>query len=455
MSGVHFEVVVNLPTKSLHGRWLIPFLFLIVGISFVPSTVDAQNYWVPMDRPTARNLRDLSFLGSLTGWAAGDSGTIVKTSDGAETWTVQTSPIGDKIVEIMMHDTTFGWAIAQYNPHDTVAAYGTTLLRTTNGGEEWFVQQVFQDEFLNAVAFVDSANGCLGGHFGRIYWTSDGGVNWTPAIVDSADYAQWPIFTMKFFTQNIGMASGGVYDWIGMVWKTTDGGRFWTHDRVAGEPVFGIHFADSMNITCVGGDLDLGAIMVKSTDGGQTWQYTYLAIWGQATAIAFRTPVEAWAPLSFATTFMYSLDSANTWTSFYTPDTSAYYDIVFTDSSTGYMVGDFGAVSKYVGPPVGIPQPSTAMPVSPALLQNYPNPFNPGTRIRYEVRTKSLVTLHVYDITGRHVSELAGGLKEPGIYEARFHDGGLSTGVYMCVIQIQPVDGSSGYSRAVKMVLAR
>jgi hypothetical protein len=152
---------------------------------------------------------------------------------------------------------------------------------------------------------------------------------------------------------------------------------------------------------------------------------------------------------------MYSLDSADTWTSIFTPDTSAYYDIVFTDSSTGYMVGDFGAVLKYVGPPVAARENSSIIPGSPALLQNYPNPFNPGTTIRYDVIAKSVVRLNVYDLNGRLVRKLEEGVKDAGTYEAHFEGIGLSTGVYVCNVQVQSVDGGPAYSRAVKMVLTR
>ena len=40
------------------------------------------------------------------------------------------------------------------------------------------------------------------------------------------------------------------------------------------------------------------------------------------------------------------------------------------------------------------------------LQQNYPNPFNPTTTINYNVHVDGVVTLKIYDITGRLVRTL-------------------------------------------------
>lgn len=39
------------------------------------------------------------------------------------------------------------------------------------------------------------------------------------------------------------------------------------------------------------------------------------------------------------------------------------------------------------------------------LAQNYPNPFNPSTRIEYGLKTRGLVTIQVYDVLGRVLSQ--------------------------------------------------
>lgn len=49
-----------------------------------------------------------------------------------------------------------------------------------------------------------------------------------------------------------------------------------------------------------------------------------------------------------------------------------------------------------------------------ALLQNYPNPFNPSTTIEYTIPRANVVTIRIYDITGRIVRVFENGLQEAG-----------------------------------------
>jgi hypothetical protein len=59
------------------------------------------------------------------------------------------------------------------------------------------------------------------------------------------------------------------------------------------------------------------------------------------------------------------------------------------------------------------------VPLEYSLLQNYPNPFNSTTRITYNLREKSWVTLEIYDILGRRVNILVNKeLLDPGKHTA-------------------------------------
>ena len=66
------------------------------------------------------------------------------------------------------------------------------------------------------------------------------------------------------------------------------------------------------------------------------------------------------------------------------------------------------------------------------LDQNYPNPFNPSTKIRYSVKTKSLVSIIVYNILGEESVVLLNEEKNPGEYELNFNTAKyhLASGVY-------------------------
>jgi hypothetical protein len=65
-----------------------------------------------------------------------------------------------------------------------------------------------------------------------------------------------------------------------------------------------------------------------------------------------------------------------------------------------------------------------------SLENNFPNPFNPTTRISYSIPANSLVTLKVYDMTGREVATLVNEEKSEGSYSIDFNASNLSSGVY-------------------------
>ncbi len=70
------------------------------------------------------------------------------------------------------------------------------------------------------------------------------------------------------------------------------------------------------------------------------------------------------------------------------------------------------------------------------LYQNYPNPFNPSTKIGYRLSRRGYVKMYVYDITGSVIAVLVNEEKEPGYYEAEYTAGDISSGIYLCKIDI-------------------
>lgn len=72
------------------------------------------------------------------------------------------------------------------------------------------------------------------------------------------------------------------------------------------------------------------------------------------------------------------------------------------------------------------------------LKQNFPNPFNPSTKIGYDIKKAGLVSLKVYDLNGKEISELVNKNHQPGYYEIQFNAslaGNLSSGVYFYTLQ--------------------
>jgi len=100
---------------------------------------------------------------------------------------------------------------------------------------------------------------------------------------------------------------------------------------------------------------------------------------------------------------------------------------------------------------IGIKSPNSAnnIPVKYGLSQNYPNPFNPSTTIKYQIEMDGVVTLNIYDITGRRVKTLVDQYRKAGEYETSFNASDIASGVYIYRIQ------SGAFSSSKKMVLLK
>lgn len=66
-----------------------------------------------------------------------------------------------------------------------------------------------------------------------------------------------------------------------------------------------------------------------------------------------------------------------------------------------------------------------------SLSQNYPNPFNPSTNINYDLPVNAIVTLKIFDISGREIITLVNDFKTAGYYTSEFNASYLSTGMYL------------------------
>ena len=87
-------------------------------------------------------------------------------------------------------------------------------------------------------------------------------------------------------------------------------------------------------------------------------------------------------------------------------------------------------------------------PTKLKLEQNYPNPFNPSTNIEYSVPNNTVVSLQVFDITGRLVKTLVNERKAAGSYTVSFNSSSLASGVYFYRIQT----GSNTISKKMTLI---
>jgi outer membrane protein assembly factor BamB len=84
-----------------------------------------------------------------------------------------------------------------------------------------------------------------------------------------------------------------------------------------------------------------------------------------------------------------------------------------------------------------------------SLSQNYPNPFNPVTKIRFKAPGADLITIKVFDISGKEISTLVNQRMNAGVYETEFAGTGLPSGVYLYRME------AGDYRETKKMILLR
>lgn len=409
---------------------LIIFLFLGTG------TVFTQGKWQKITSPVSTALYKVQFLDSLVGYAAGDSGVIIKTTNAGQNWKVQNSGINTPIYDLFFLNENVGWGVTwRLTP-----PYGSDIVKTLNGGDTWFViEYPEEDVFLRAIVFLDSLTGYIGGEGGNLKKTNDGGFTWRECAVQE-EYSGFPILNFSLTDDSLGFASGGHVDVLGIIWRTTDAGGYWTTKAVSPEPIYSIHMIDSLNAIGMGGDWEWGTMVVTTTNAGETWNYRPLDIYGIAHKLVFRTKHDLWVALGAGQVLLHTNDSAKTfhdtlrvWDIVPNPGNVMIFDLSFPDSLHGFGVGDSGAIISYV-----YMEPLDVRDENPLLLPdiyeppvNYPNPFNPFTTITWYAPQAGSLRLNIYTPAGEHISALHNGIVAAGAHSFLFDASRYPSGVYL------------------------
>jgi hypothetical protein len=95
-------------------------------------------------------------------------------------------------------------------------------------------------------------------------------------------------------------------------------------------------------------------------------------------------------------------------------------NIFFDISNTNFTISTVSGISNLGNEPLAF-----------KLSQNFPNPFNPTTMINFVIPQKSVVSLNVYDISGKLVEKLINNeIKTEGNYSYELDGSQLSSGIY-------------------------
>ncbi len=190
--------------------------------------------------------------------------------------------------------------------------------------------------------------------------------------------------------------------------------------------------------------------LYRSTDDGYNWYYILPTEIGTGQGISPIYLDSTGMYLFSNGTILHTTNWGNNWESI--SDTLGYVSPVsFFRAPTGAFFTNLSAKifrasgsTKIVSPhdPISLPQ-------QPTLIAPYPNPFNASTEIRYQLAQAGAVTLTVYDLTGRAVTELVNTHQQSGEYVCRFDGQTLPSGTYFVQLRVGTI------SRTQKIVLLK
>ncbi len=325
---------------------------LLSAFLFAGPNLFAQ-WYIHNPIPQNKQLNSVCFADANTGFAVGDDGTILKTTNGGKEWTNQTSEIPFYwLSSVCVTDTNTAYAIGGYMLG--FMQYGI-ILKTTNGGTDWTYQTsgTFY-HWLSSVYFTDKNTGYAVGSFGIMLKTTDGGKTWD----NQYSGTNLPLNSVYFVNANIGYAVGGIADGINnqqIIINTTDGGSTWSTQYSSTTYMLNaVCFTDKNNGYAVGGyyhyndSLYVLGFILKTTNGGNTWDTILCGTTNWLTSVYFTNANTGYA-VGKSGTIINTDDAGKTWTSQSCGISENLNSVFFTNNETGCAVGQKGTILKTTG----------------------------------------------------------------------------------------------------------
>ncbi|QEU90291.1 oxidoreductase [Streptomyces kanamyceticus] len=355
-------VLVGLCGAALAGAALAPPAAALAdgGGAGGPAPKRALSWQLKESGSDAR-FRGLAAVSPRSAWVAGTKGTVLRTSDGGETWR-DVSPPGASALEFRDVEAFDG-------RRAVVLAIGegeaSRVLRTEDGGATWTesFRNTDAKAFYDCMTFFDRRHGLamsdpVDGKY-RVLSTADGGRSWKvlpntgmPAAQEGESaFAASGQCLVSSGPRDVWLATGGAAR--ARVLHSADRGLTWTATDApipAGDPargVFGLAFRDRTHGIAVGGDYRADQPSPKAAavtgNGGRDWDPS------DRPPPAYRSGV-VWLPHSRSTALAVgptgtdvTKDGGRTWR---TVDTGSYDTVDCAGSRGCWAAGEKGRIAR-------------------------------------------------------------------------------------------------------------
>lgn len=303
-------------------RRILVFLFFVAVCS---SNGRSQFVWSAQNSGlSAEAIKDVFFLDLNKGWAVGQSGKILHTVDGGQTWVQLSAPVTEDLYGVCMSTNSIGWIVGA----------NETLLKTTDGGNTWNSASPPSgtSSHLYTVQFVDENHGWITGFWDN-FRTTDGGATWE---------VFHPISSTMWDAHFISPLKGWICGVASYIGYTVDGGVTWTPAvPPTAADMYTLYVNGDMSSVTVAGS---GGFIYQTTNFGSSWDQVNVSAPGALLDIDFLNSQVGLA-VGNSGTVLSTQNGGLSWSS----NVFASYDFTATDlvaDGTGWVVGYAGSIFK-------------------------------------------------------------------------------------------------------------
>lgn len=280
----------------------------------------------------------LFFINSASGYAVGSAiddeglylnGLICKTTDEGLTWKVISPDTLADLTTVFFTDTLTGYA-----------AGTNSIIKTINGGEDWFTIFYNPQIHIHSICFPDKNTGFAVGLFGEILKTINAGESWE--YLESGTRCH---LISVCFTDNLTGYSVGFWnqdpDLYGIMIKTMNGGMTWDSIPLpAGYTPSSITFTRS-SVGYISG----GNSVLKTTDEGRNWDIIYSYPGGSLNTASFIKNSPSGIVVGQNGVIFKTVDAGVSWSQISNPTNSLMTSVLFVNHDLAYFTA-FDPVTK-------------------------------------------------------------------------------------------------------------